>query len=254
MTQLIEFTPVVFDFFGVRNFTYPILDNKVFNGLKSNIIDDEFKKLCISILEGNTSVNVSKLRYCLMNLLMNDPNKVNIYLVSIYQDITKKIYNDINQAVQNNTMTIKLFVDKYQLLYNTTKSLRKLLSDFDKNVIVKDNKKYSHIDLIRSYSIYRNIIVQQYEGKYLYEILCDIIHTTKNTQDIIHIYKIYKYYDKLSHTVNENTNLFDKSINQKFNIIASNDNNELINNLFSEINNFIFELSKEVNNNDDDWI
>jgi hypothetical protein len=249
MTQLIEFTPDVFNFFGIRQFTYPMLDKKVFNGLQTTKINDEFYKLCTSILEGYQSVNVAKLRYCLMNLLMNDPTQINVILVNIYQNITKKIYNEINQAVMNNTMTIKLFIDRYQLLYNTTKSFRKLLNDFDKNVIVQ-NKKYSHIDLIRSYSIYRNVIVQQYEGKYLYEILCDIIKMTNNTQDIIHIYKIYKFYEKISHSVDENTNLFDKSINQKFNITTSGDNNELINNLFSEIDNFIIKLSKELGSTD----
>jgi hypothetical protein len=269
MAQLIEFTPNVFDFFGTRQFTYPVLDKKVFNGLhmtdKATKIIDEFKSLCMSILEGHRSVNVAKLRYCLMNLLMNDPNQVNVILVNIYQTITKNMYDEINNAVMNNTMTVKLFVDKYQLLYNTTKSLRKLLNDFDKNVIVNKDKKYSHIDLIRSYAIYRNVIAQQYNrkylykyfpynGKYLYEILCDV-KMAKSTQDIIHIYKIYKYYEKISHSVDENANLFDKSINQKFNIATSNDNNELTTNLlFSEIDNFIIELSKEIGYNDSDDI
>jgi len=257
MSQLIEFTSDVFDFFGTRQFTYPILNKKVFNGMQSTKINDEFKSLCVSILEGHRSVNVAKLRYCLLNLLINDPNQVNVILVNIYQNITKNIYNEINDAIFNNTMTIKLFIDRYQLLHNTTKSLRKLLSDFDKNVIVNKDKKYSHIDLIRSYSIYRNVIAQQYEGKYLYEILCDI-KMTKNTQDIIHIYKIYKYYEKISYSVDDNTHLFDKSINQKFNITTSNDNNELITNLFSEIDNFIIELSlslsTEINNSDTDDI
>ena len=161
MSQLIEITPDIFNFFGIRQFTYPVLNKNVFNGLNSTKINEEFKSSCVLILEGRT-VNIAKLRYCFMNILINDPNQINIFLIDIFQNITKKIYNEINKAIINNTMTIKLFLEKYQLLYNTTKSLRKLLNEFDKNVVV--TKKYSHIDLIRSYSIYRNIIVQQYEG------------------------------------------------------------------------------------------
>jgi hypothetical protein len=249
MTQLIDFTPAVFDFFGKRQFTYPVFDKTIFNGIASNKFTDGFQSICMSILEGNTNVNITKLRLCLIKLLLNDPNQVNNYLVNIYQNITRNIYEQINEAVINKTMTVTLFVDKYQLLYNTTKSLRKLLSDFDKNIIIEKDKKYSHIDLIRSYAIYRNIIVQKYNDKYLYEILCDIIKVTKNTQDIVHVYKIYKYYEKLSHTVNEEFKLFDYSINQKFNISTDDENNELTTNLFSEINNFILESSKQFENN-----
>ena len=87
MSQLIEFTPDVFNFFGIRQFTYPILNKKVFNGLQITKINDEFQKLCVSVLEGYRSVNVGKLRYCLMNLLINDPSQINKYLIDIYQNI-----------------------------------------------------------------------------------------------------------------------------------------------------------------------
>jgi len=252
MTYLIEFTPDVLNFFGDRKFTYPILNKKIFNGLQTTKIIDEFNSLCVSVLEGHRSVNVGKLRYCLMNLLIHDPNQVNTLLVNIYQTVTQNMYNEINNSIINNTMTVKLFVDKYNLVHNTTKSLRKLLNDFDKNVLINKDKKYSHVELICSYAIYRNLIAQQFNGKYLYEILCDI-NMPKSTQDIIHLYKIYKYYEKMSYLVDDNTNMFDKSINQKFNIITLN-NTELITNLFSEIDNFIIELSKELGYNDSDNI
>ena len=116
MSQIIELKADTFNFFCKRTFTYPILNKKILNGLSYNQID-EFQTMCYSILEGNMNINIAKLRLCLMNLLLNDPNQINNCLITIYQNITKKIYNEINDAVLNNEMTIKLFIDKYQLLY-----------------------------------------------------------------------------------------------------------------------------------------
>jgi hypothetical protein len=250
MTNLAELTPELFNSFGSRQYTYSVLDKKVFNGLRPKNIKDTFRMACKNVLRGRVSVNIVQLRLCLFQLLLDDPSSVNCDLLHVFDEITKEIGDEINAVVIDDTFTIQLFLEKYQHLHNTTQVLRKLLEDFEKNVQVVAKKTYSHINLVRSYTIYRNIVARQYFSKdgdlYLYELLCKYISKTSNSTDIIKTFKIFQHYEKLSYAVKPELCLFDTSINNKFTLNTGEINSQLSSNLFSEITSTIFKLSADV--------
>lgn len=251
--NLIELTPDIFNFFGERKYTFATLNKGIFNGLRLPNATEQFHSICKNVLNGNVNINVTTLKLCLFQMLLNQPDSVNNELVNVFNEFTTEIGNEINARVIEETFTIGFFLEKYQRIYNVGQTLRKLLEEFDKNVVVSSSKNYSHINLIRSYTVYRNIVARQYFHKdgdiYLYELVCKALNATKNSNDMIKIFKIYRYYDKLSYTVKEHECLFDRSLNDKFSLGENGADSQLIFNLFEDMASEIYKISADINNN-----
>lgn len=250
MTEVLDQTnTALYNNFG--KISYNTLNNSLMNFISNNQIDnrmDMFKQICKNILKGNTDFNIVLFHNLIFNLVNKNPQAVDNSIIEIFDEVTKEFYTEISLQIQATDFTLDGFIKLYQQYYSSALLLGQYLVYFDKNVFVNDNNKYSHINLVRNYSFYKNVINQKYNGLYLYEVLTKLVEiNTTEIDTIIKLCKMYTFYIKLGFIAKENKDkLFNNDINKLF-LITLGSNQEFVKKLTYYIHQNI------VNNNTDTY-
>jgi len=225
MTEVIKSSEIaLYDNFG--KISYSAINSSMTNFIANDLQDDNkfemFKQICKNILCGDDDYNIVYFHNLVFNLTNQSPVQVNTVIINIFSDMTNSMYNSITESILNETFTIKQFVEKYQRYYMAAIKLAKELSYFDTCVLIDNNNKYSHVNLVRNYSFYKNVINRKYKYMddkeyYLYEILTKLFE--KNVLEIdtiIQLCKMYNFYIRLSYIVKNNKELmFNADINKR---------------------------------------
>lgn len=241
------------DIFGKR-YLKPMINAQAFNGLKLPVEDnlDGLRDICTRILCGN----INGINYLLIeNLVQSITNQNHQILTSMLFDIFNKttidFANMIKESLNDNTFTLQLFLKKYQEYYNNTNLLKKCLWYYDKNMISTNDirARYSYIILMKNMAIYSNIIISKYKYKdddlYLYDIFNRFLTEQTPLNDILSLFKIYQFYNRLT-TIRNNGKYFTNEIINKYKFLENNSsNNKLIQILNSHINEMIKDIFRE---------
>lgn len=231
MTEVLDqSSTALYNNFGT--ITYNTLNNSLMHFISKNQIDnrmDMFKQICKNILKGNNDFNIALFHNLIFNLVNKNPQTVDNSIIQIFDEVTKELHEEITLQIHESIFTLDGFIKLYQQYYSYALLLSQYLVYFDKNVFVDNNNKYSHINLIRNYSFYKNVINQKYNGIYLYEVLTKLVEiNTTDIDTIIKLCKMYTFYIKLSFIVKENKDtLFNNDLNKLF-LITLGSNQEFV--------------------------
>ncbi|ARF11820.1 cullin family protein [Klosneuvirus KNV1] len=212
--------------------TYNTLNNSLMHFISQNQIDnrmDMFKQICKNILKGNNDFNIVLFHNLIFNLVNKNPQAVDNTIIEIFDEVTKDLHSDILLQIQETNFTLDGFIKLYQQYYSSALLLSQYLVYFDRNVLVNNNNKYSHINLVRNYSFYKNVINQKYNSLYLYEVLTKLVEiNTTEIDTIIKLCKMYTFYIKLSFIAKEKKDtLFNNDLNKLF-LITLGSNQEFV--------------------------
>ncbi|AYV78758.1 MAG: cullin family protein [Edafosvirus sp.] len=248
MQVLVEkLSPNVFNAFGQRQFKFAMNKTDIFNGLKIDDSDtDKLKDICTRIMNGEKmTINQIYVHRLVFNIMTTNQSLVNDTVFDTLNESTLKFQNEIEEKIKNKTFTMNEFIEKYKEFFTNSQTLKQTLWFFDKHV--EQEKKYSHINLMRSYLFYRNVINYKYDNGtiYLYEIFSKLIENKNeniNTiNSIIPIFKMHQYFSKLSYVPKLETDrksLFNLDLDKKFMADLGN-NQEFIRNLVNHIHVFV---------------
>ena len=241
------------EIFGQYEYKESVSQKKVFNGIcLQQASSESFLTLCTQILEGQTHfVNRSKLERLIFQLSEN-VEVVTQTILDAFNHVTNNYREYIQGATNDGTFTIDDFLKRYQRLYDNTKTLRKLLSYYDSNMRYINNKS-SVIILMKNMCLYNNVVNQEYKIKdksvYLYELLGNYMEQSSNLDNIINIFKIYQFYNRLSNVSaiqdHFKDTFFNKSLSGKFTIL--NNSAKLISMLMFNVDTLIKKVSRESN-------
>jgi len=208
-------------------FSYNTINcNSIINNSTHEYTIDEFEHQCQLILKSQYNFNLMKFNNMVFNMSNSNPALIHSTIYNIFNKMTIGIRDQILTMIVENRFTVREFDAIYKLYNSTTFKLIKKLSFFD-NLFMSANNKYSHINLIKNYLFYWNVINFKYldtnsNSKYLYEIITIEIVMNPNIDEINSMFQMYVYYMKLSRIpkLNRET-LFNSSIENLF--LNSND-------------------------------
>lgn len=241
-----EINEQLFDHFGKVTFQ----TSKLYNC--SNIIADVtnsedkysyFEEMCKGILEESLADYNSLVFHNLVYQLTNEnPNKVNNIIIESFNLVTEKIKNSLSDLIVGDDFTVQKFMDIYNNFISKSNEFSKYMMVFN-NIIVKQNqiKQYPHINLIRNYLFYKNVIniKYNYKGKYmyLYEFLTEQIEKGSTEFNlIVSLLKMYTFYVRLSYVAKEaREQLFNIELEKMF-LTTLGDNQPFIKLLINYIN------------------
>ena len=176
-------------------------------------IQEELEKICASILAGDLSL-VNKLRIDYMTdcLMSSNPAVINDVMIRAYDVSTKQLFSDIKTRLAEGTFTLAWFVDKYRNYFDHSQRLKLYFSSFDLSISRVSDSKYSHINLIRSFMFYHNVIKETYEvgekSLHFFGMLSYFIeNNVKNIDHIIPFLQMYQYYRRLASSMENETTL-----------------------------------------------
>lgn len=182
-----------------------------------------FRNYCNSIINGANNCNIIELHNLLFHLTNQNPKQVDDIIVEVFDSYTQKLSEHLANLIKTGNFKIKAFIDLYNAYYQSAQRLSKLMTYFDTRVYSDNTNKYSHINTIRSYMFYKNVISQQYQyidskEYYLYEILTKAIESNDGTiSEILQLFKMYSFYIRLSYIVKTNKDtLFNSELNKLF--------------------------------------
>ena len=224
-TNMTTVDTTLFDNFG--KVTYDQL-SQGFSNLITDVTfcDDKYKLLsdvCDSILKGRNNYNLLILHNLLFHLTNQNAKNVDNIIINIFTSYTQDIHKQISNQIKSATFKIKSFIDLYNLYYKNAQCLSKQITYFDSRVYCDGSNKYSHVNMIRSYMFYKNVINTKYsyiDGKeyYIYEIFTKSIESGDvSINEILQLFKMYSFYIKLSYVAKTNRDtLFNLNINKLF--------------------------------------
>lgn len=218
-------TPKTFEAFGKRSCEPNLNTSKIYDGVvHENSIETTkyFVNECIKILNGHyTQVNSIAISKILNMMYQNGFEYMTNILIEIMTIHTTDIAKKIQYALDTNTFEINEFITEHNKYVKNSSILRNCLINFDCAVTLENSKvNPSYIHLIKSYIFYANVINKRYNCKdtelYLYEIISKYLDPKMDMHNLIAIFKIYNFYNRLSQIVKSdkekyfNTELVDK--------------------------------------------
>lgn len=218
-------TPKTFEAFGKRSCEPNLNTSKIYDGVvHENSIETTkyFVNECIKILNGHyTQVNSIAISKILNMMYQNGFEYMTNILIEIMTIHTTNIAKKIQYALDTNTFEINEFITEHNKYVKNSSILRNCLINFDCAVTLENSKvNPSYIHLIKSYIFYANVINKRYNCKdtelYLYEIISKYLDPKMDMHNLIAIFKIYNFYNRLSQIVKSdkekyfNTELVDK--------------------------------------------
>lgn len=252
---LLAVTPEIFGYFGQRTFVYDVYDKTCINGLQmSQPLTQQFEEACLNVLKDVPNVNRSLINFCELRLLNENPSTINNILMNVFFVHTEEFSGEITKNVTSNTFSVETFLMMYKKFQKQTFVLQKLLYNFDKCVKVDNNKNFSHINLMRSYIFYRNVVNKQYGNvnnkQYLWKLLINSItnnklDTSKTISHINDVYKLIDYYKKLSFCATDKELLFNNELEHETDFSNLDSDGTLCDCFLNDINDMIINVCKK---------
>ncbi len=186
---------------------------------------DAFRTYCEKILhDGGKNINTFMFSNILYSLINDNPTEVDRIVFNILDDHTKMIGNLINERIENHTFTIEFFKEVCQKNFVTITTFSRHLYIYENSVKknLDNKKKYSHVVLIANYLFYRNVLNREYyyenSNFSLQEIFGNTMENmTITIHDIISLFKMFEFYEKLSYAAGDKREkLFGSKNKEKF--------------------------------------
>lgn len=215
-----------FDKFGKITYSaYNINSNIVHDSAYTNNKFQLFKQISKDILLGENNFNIVLFHNLVFHVTNENPSRVDNIIIECFNEETLNIKQNIQNKIDNNNFTISYFIELYKKYYTNGKKFSEYVNYFDSKVETNGLKKYSHVNLIRNYVFYKNVVSCFYKSYNkeqelcLYELFSELIEQdTIPVEEIIQLFKMYAFYQKLSYTVDKNDRdlIFNPDINKMF--------------------------------------
>lgn len=249
------------DIFGRRQFKNSTVETHkgVFNGITFSTFNpsDRLRETCIKILNGETQ-NTNRLLIDRLVFTVTDTDSTLLTKILLDAfDITSKQFSVwIQSQIDADKFLLKLFLEKYQHYYNNTTLLKNLLKYYDSNMFSNQDQKskYSYIILMKNIALFSNVVNRKYhyattQSLYLYEIFSKFLTDQTNMDDVLSLFKIYQFYNKLLNmtvvTASDRTKFLKNELDNKFVLSGSPISNKLITTLMNNVNDLVKQLSRE---------
>ncbi|QKF93810.1 cullin family protein [Fadolivirus algeromassiliense] len=258
MTAVVDST--LFDNFG--KVTYDPLSSGISTVVRDvTFVDNKFelfRNLCESIINGSDDYNVLLMHNLVFHLTNQNTKLVDDIVISVFDSYSKHIYDLISESIKTGNFKIKTFIDLYNMFYQNAQKLSKQLTYFDNKVLSDNSNKYSHVNMIRGYMFYKNVINMKYQyldnkEYYLYDILTKSIESGDGLiNEILQLFKMYSFYIRLSYVVKANKDtLFNSEINKLF-LVTLGSNQTFVKTIMQYINNTLKSLYNKTNKSEAD--
>jgi len=235
-----------------------------YNGLSSlnnnfinlNNMDNEYyKDVCSNIVNNKELVhNYSLLKKSVYNATTKNYKIFTNFIFNTFKILCENVKNKISNLINTNKFNPQIFIkihNDYNGIYYKLK--KNIFYYYDKSTeITKNNKSYSYLNLIKNISFYIIVIKKKYkENKTITDYLSEYIKNNfYNIDDIVKIYNLYDFYDRLNYTSNQD--IIDNDIKDKlFKKISCCD--KFIKKLCVYINNNIISKNEKIINYKNDY-